>query len=264
MLAPRVAGLSGAAHLQASPRNKIGVTYDTQSNCFCPTNVGPGVFGGISTPEAGNDQRFPLQRYVQVDWNSPISSKLLLEASGDSPRRAVGRHAPADRRRGLAPTDPRMIAVTDQATSAELPRRDPEFNNSWNVNLHYRAAISYITGSHAVKVGFNNAWGHHENLTYASNPISYTFFNGVPSADRRSARRRTTSRWTSIATWGSSRRTSGPTIAGRVAYGLRYDHFKNSFPEQTLEPARSRPNRSVTYPKRRQPELARHHAEELA
>ena len=29
----------GRLTLQVSPRNKIGVTFDTQSNCFCPTNV---------------------------------------------------------------------------------------------------------------------------------------------------------------------------------------------------------------------------------
>ena len=32
-------------------------------------------------PEAGNDQRFPLQRPILLDWTSPVSSKLLLEAT---------------------------------------------------------------------------------------------------------------------------------------------------------------------------------------
>jgi uncharacterized protein (DUF1501 family) len=28
---------------------------------------------------------------------------------------------------------------------------NPQFNNSWNWNVHYRAAVSYITGSHALR-----------------------------------------------------------------------------------------------------------------
>ena len=31
--------------------------------------------------------------------------------------------------------------------------------------------------------------------------------------------------------------------------GIRYDHFKNSFPEQTLEPSFFTPNRSVSFPR---------------
>ena len=57
------------------------------------------------------------------------------------------------------------------------------YNNSWNWNIHYRAAMSYITGAHVFKVGFNNAYGHHENTNYTdpTTPYYFNFANGVPT-----------------------------------------------------------------------------------
>ena len=72
---------------QANAKNKFGFLYNIQSNCFCPFGIST-----LTAPEAGNDQRFPLQRPIEVDWTSPVTSKLLLEGYGDPPHRAVGRH----------------------------------------------------------------------------------------------------------------------------------------------------------------------------
>jgi hypothetical protein len=237
----------GRITTQLNAKNKVGVSFDTQSNCFCPTNVGPGVFGGTSTPEAGNDQRFPLQRYVQVDWNSPISSKLLLEASVvHRVERWGGMHLQEGGE--VAPNDPRMIAVTEQTTGLNF-RSAAQFNNSWNINVHYRAAVSYVTGSHALKVGFNNAWGHHENVTYATNPISYTFFNGLPSAInlRATPYNQQVDVDRDLGLFAQDKWTHNQWT---IALGVRYDHFKNSFPQQSLDPSPLTPNRSVTYPER--------------
>ena len=80
---------------------------------------------------------------------------------------------------GLAPAP---LGFNYGAAAQGLAPGSPAYNNSWNNNWHYRAALSYITGAHQIKVGFNNAWGHFENLNYDVNPEYYTFTNGVPSA----------------------------------------------------------------------------------
>src|SRR6185436_7781529 len=67
---------------QVNPKNKIGVTYDQENFCACTTGIGPQPGGTIVSPEAGNDRRFPLQRFVTMDWNTPVSNRLLIEASG--------------------------------------------------------------------------------------------------------------------------------------------------------------------------------------
>ena len=73
---------------------------------------------------------------------------------------------------------PGMISVTDNpnpVTGGSLTYRTAaQFNNSWNWNIHYRAAASYITGSHNFKVGFNNAYLHHENTTYTDPAAPYS------------------------------------------------------------------------------------------
>ena len=65
---------------QATPKHKFGVTFDQENFCACTTGIGPA--SGAYPPEAGNDRRFPLQRFVTVDWSTPVSNRLLIEASG--------------------------------------------------------------------------------------------------------------------------------------------------------------------------------------
>jgi hypothetical protein len=236
---------------QASSRNKFGVTYDLESNCFCPDQVGP-----TRTPEAGVDRRFPLQRFVQLDWNSPLSAKVLLEASAIH---RVERWGAMNLQTGsggnISTLDPSVIGVSDVglapppigfnygAAVSGLAPGSPAYNNSWNDNWHYRAALSYVTGSHLMKVGFNNAQGHFENLNYDVNPIYYTFVNGSPSAVNikdspytikidvdRDLGFFVQDRW-SMKRW---------TLTG----GIRYDSFKNTFPPQDLLPTRYVPNRA--------------------
>ncbi len=229
---------------QANPKNKVGFTYEQENLCFCPDDVGPEAAPDpFTSPEAGNDRRFPLQRFMQVDWNSPVSNKLLLEASaihrverwGD-----MGIQTGHDG--GLTSIDPRMISVIDVAKNT-MYRLNSELNNSWNKNLHYRAALSYITGSHSFKVGFNNAWGYHDNTTYSPTSIipgigavqgvQYQFTNGVPTALVLRAHPRTAKVEVDndLGLFVQDKWATGRlTLAG----GLRYDFFQNSFPEQSF------------------------------
>ncbi len=137
------------------------------------------------------------------------------------------------------------------ATGASLNYRasSATFNNSWNWNLHYRVAASYITGSHNFKVGFNNAYLHHENTTYTNPATEYyfNFANGVPSQVVYRIPRTVASdvdydmglfaqdRWT-VGRW---------TLAG----GVRFDAYKNHFPESSISPTFLAPNLNVSFPK---------------
>ena len=84
---------------QASPRNKIGFTYDHEALCSCPNQISATV-----SPEASVDRRFPLQRFIQMDWNNPLSNRLLLEASAIHRVERWGAHAPSDRARATTST----------------------------------------------------------------------------------------------------------------------------------------------------------------
>jgi hypothetical protein len=220
---------------QVNPKNKLGVTADFESFCACTTTI-----SATTSPEAGVDRRFPLQRFVSMDWSSPVSSRLLLEASGiHRVERWGGMHPQVGKLGNIDALTPGMISVSDNpnpVTGASLTYRSAaQFNNSWNWNLHYRAALSYITGSHNFKVGFNNAYGYHENTTYSSPaaPYSFSAANGIPNQITYRIVPRTVKvvvnrdlgifvqdKWT-VGRWA-------------LSGGLRYDNFVNSFPAQPI------------------------------
>ena len=67
--------------------------------------------------------------------------------------------------------------MTEQSNN--LIYRGRETNNNTLVpNWAYRAAMSYITGTHAFKVGFNRTHGFLEEYQYTMNPVSYRFNSG--------------------------------------------------------------------------------------
>jgi hypothetical protein len=112
---------------QANPKNKFGLTYDYEGNCFCPNNV-----SATRTPEAATDRRFPLQRFVQVDWNSPVSGKVLVEASAIHRVERWGDMALQTGNAGnITALDPTVIGVAES----------PAYNNSWNDNWHSMAGF---------------------------------------------------------------------------------------------------------------------------
>jgi hypothetical protein len=238
---------------QASPRNKFGITYDHEALCSCPNQI-----SALVTPEASVDRRFPLQRFVQVDWNNPLSSKLLLEASAiHRVERWGAMHLQTGKGDNIDAIAPGIVPIIDNpslATGSSLNYRafataaGGTFNNSWNWNIHYRGAMSYVTGAHVFKVGFNNAYGHHENTSYTdpTTPYFYNFANGVPTQITYRIAPRTVEinvdrdlglfaqeKW-SVGRW---------TLSG----GIRYDHFKNSFPPQSITPTTLAPNLNVQF-----------------
>jgi hypothetical protein len=225
---------------QVSPKHKLGSTFDQENFCACTTGISATV-----APEAGNDRRFPLQRFVTVDWSTPVNNRLLVEASGIHRVERWGGMEPQVGKLGnIDHLEPGMISVTDSlnpVTGGPLTYRaggTPPFgtyNNSWNWNIHYRAAVSYITGSHTFKVGFNNAYGHHENTTYLAPaaPYSYGFTTMVPTSITYNLVPRTVEVNVNrdLGLFVQDKWTTGRwTLSG----ALRWDSFKNSFPPQSI------------------------------
>jgi len=230
--------------VQATPKNKFGFLVDWQDNCFCPFGV-----ASLTSPEAGNNQRFPLQRPVEVDWTSPASSKLLLEATAIHRIERWGAMEPAE----LAPN---MISVTDNGPGAFRPgmtyRSAGTYSNNLNTTFHYRLAASYITGAHAFKVGFNDAWGQSDATTYTRVPYSFQFNTPlgatvpVPSQITEYATPYTTSTHVSHDTglFAQDRWTTGRAT---ISLGIRYDHAASDYPASTLGPTPLLPNRNVSF-----------------
>ena len=234
-------GAQGRVTWQAAPKHKVGLTWDDQDFCKCPDGI-----DAVTAPEAGSDRSFPVERTVQADWTSPLSSRLLLEVSAVQKFDRWGNMH-------LQKKDtirPEMISVTEQggAVPGLTYRARAFYNNSYNSTFHYRAAMSYITGSHAVKVGFNDASGEDYSRTYDNQPVAYRFLNGVPNQItlRSTPYTRGVDVHHDLGVFAQDKWTTGRLT---VSAGIRYDHFSSGFPEQTLGPTPLLPTRNISYPK---------------
>jgi hypothetical protein len=226
---------------QVHQKHKIGATYTQQDFCACHDAI-----TATTAPEAAQDRRFPTQRVVLLDWTAPITSKVLIEASGIHRVERWGNMHLQTKGFTLAPE---MIGVNEQGGAIpglNYRGRVGQYNNSWNDNFHYRFNVSYITGSHAFKVGMNNAHGYHENQSYVVNPLSYRFNNGVPNQITMRALPHTQKTHVDqdLGVFAQDKWTIGRST---ISLGVRYDHFASSFPEQELGPTPFTPARNLSF-----------------
>jgi len=121
------------------------------------------------------------------------------------------------------------------------------FNNTLVPNFAYRAAVSYITGSHAFKVGFNRTHGFQKQTTYNYQPFQYRFNNGVPNQVTVYSTPYTAENQldNDIGVYAQDRWTMSRMTVGLA---LRYDYFGSSFPAQHIGPGLLLPNRSLDFP----------------
>jgi len=233
---------------QLNQKNKLGFTFDQEAYCGCPFGVSATI-----SPDGAQDRRFPTQRFVTADWTSPVTNRLLLEVSGiHRVERWGNMHLQTGKGDNVDAITPGITSVTDTGnpvTGGNLTYRSAnQFNNSWNWNIHYRMAASYITGSHNFKVGFNNAYLHHENTTYTdpTTPYSYNFVGGAPSqiVYRITPRTIAVNVDYDMGVFAQDRWTVGRwTLQG----GIRFDAFKNSYPAQSVAPTVLAPNLNVRF-----------------
>jgi Carboxypeptidase regulatory-like domain len=224
---------------QITPRNKLAASLDYQTRCTCPNGI-----NATTAPEAGNWRNFPLQRSLQIDWTSPVSKNMMLEVSGIHRIERWGFFP-------LPNVDLSLIPVTDVGgVFPNLTYRGTAggviVNNSVNENFYYRAAFSYISGGHNMKIGLTDGMGYNDNIDQRQ-PIGYTFNNLVPIS--------LTERVTPFQSRTNVDHILGVyvqdkwTIARLTAtYALRYDHFASSYAAQTLTPAPLAPTRNVSFP----------------
>jgi hypothetical protein len=231
---------------QATPRNKIAGTYKADKWCNCPNNI-----TALIAPEAARDRRFPRLRQEHLEWTSPVTNRLLFEAVGlhlyerwgNMHLRVNGGSLDDPAKEAILP---QMISVQEQSTGLRYRSLDT-YNNTAVPSFTYRAAMSYVTGTHAFKTGFNRTHGYLKEYNYALNPVSYRFNNGIPNQITEQARpyEAKTNLDNDLGLYAQDRWTIDKmTVSG----ALRFDYFATSFPEQTLGPAPLTPGRNITFP----------------
>jgi hypothetical protein len=233
--------LSGRVTWQGTPKNKFGISYEYTGVCQC------NQVSATTSAEAAANVYYDPKSVVQVDWTSPMTNRLLLDANF----LYLNLYRIADRENSST-----FIPVTDQANGITY-RGQSNDNRNISIQYEYRAALSYITGSHAFKVGFNNMQASSSMYTYLIGPpLSYRVntltagqLAGLPVANQF-----TEYALPSIANanidddlgiYAQDKWTRGPL----TAYGgLRFEYFKTHFPAMTLGPTTYAPNRNVSTP----------------
>ena len=218
---------------QANPKNKFNVGYDYTGVCQC------NFASPVISPEAAANTYYDPKSVVTVDWTSPLTNRVLLDGSF----MYYNLYRTADDAGSSS-----LIQVNEQSTGMTYRSRSFD-NTNKSIRKLYRVSASYITGSHSLKLGFNDGPSSSSMDTYlVGPPLTYRLNNGVPNQFTQYA-------LPSIAN-GNTDHDLGLFVQdkwtrGRMTLsgGLRFDYFATSFPEMHLAPTLYAPLRDITTPK---------------
>ena len=155
---------------QVSKKNKVSITGNVQNNCNCPNNETQNL-----SPEAVMNTRRKPSHLLQATWNSTVSNKLLLEGGAAW----LNFQYKYELDNGAKPES---ISILDNGLGIRYGAPAGTSNNP-SPSLAYRAAMSYVTGSHYFKTGITWKWGSNGQQAFRSTTnVSYTFNNGRPSS----------------------------------------------------------------------------------
>ena len=230
--------LDGQARLtwQATPKHKLAWLWSQQKSCKCPS-----LITATTAPEAGADNRHGYPLFITTgDWTAPLTNRLLVDAS------VLYHHFDW----GFLPyrdTNPEAIGLTEQTTGITFKARASGWSDRRNRILRYRATLSYITGAHSFKVGFNNAIGSSDYFNFVHQPIAYRLNNGIPNQITLRARP-FHNLWEMDADLGLFAQDRWTINRLTLTGGVRFDYKKTHFPGQHLGPVPLAPNWNITIP----------------
>jgi hypothetical protein len=242
---------------QANARNKFGVFWDEQMPCEgaafqgAPDSVkacrrsGPGeiIAGGASptpsvsatsAPETGGYRDYGA-RVRQATWQSPVTSRLLLEA---------GLGAYGSKWGGvLMPGSPAgdLVRVTEQCAAgcannggiANLTYRSPNFSSNWQGSYNWRASASYVLGAQSLKFGYQGGYLADNRKDFSNGQfLTYRTNNGIPDQLTETINRFPVLQRVRYDAYYAQ---EGWTIGRMTLQGaLRWDHASSIFPEAEI------------------------------
>jgi len=230
---------------QANQKNKFFFSHEPQGRTWIDATA-------VTSPESFTDYVFTLQRMSSAGWTGTLSNKLLASVKWGDHGEAFGDSIPPD-----APYNT-LITVHEIGGQFIQPQnyrgRGHGGNQAVPPGYHtephdqqLNASLSYVTGSHNLKFGFQDQWGKIDSFseTVPAN-VDYYFVNGVPSQFRQWALPTHTTNKLS-AEMGIYAQDAWTFQRATINAGLRFDYYNNSFPEQHLGPGPLVPNRDVTF-----------------
>jgi hypothetical protein len=167
---------------QLNSNHRLSFLDMYQRGCACPYNLN----GTMNAYDAAPNLNY-YQGVVQAGWNYVASNRLLFEAR-------VSHYYisnPVTAGPGVAPTD---IAITETTTGVQYNAYASSSITGYSLypngstfatethNVVSRGSASYVTGSHAFKVGFSTLAGVISSSSNINEGLTYTFTNSRPVA----------------------------------------------------------------------------------
>jgi hypothetical protein len=157
---------------QVTPRNKLSAYYDWQytdfGNCFQPNYL-------TAISACAESKNIP-QYVVAANWSSPVSNKLLLEAG----YLITAQDFHGYRQPGVPTT---VFSINDPLAPAGMPQTwgsATTYGYNRSNQFNYRASVSYVTGSHNVKVGMSLMHQWRFQTQEPNNSVSLALRAGKP------------------------------------------------------------------------------------
>ncbi|MGE0447084.1 MAG: carboxypeptidase regulatory-like domain-containing protein [Vicinamibacterales bacterium] len=157
--------------LQASGKDKFALEQHLQHGCSCWLAIGRGA---LSSPEATTHFLYGPQWLTQLSWTRAQTNKLLLQASSSFIWQGVAFTGTSEETRNRftfvspLPTVPNAVNVSELTNGRSWGALGPGGNSygpmNPNNNFNQRVAVSYVTGSHAFKVGVQTLQGMQDTI----------------------------------------------------------------------------------------------------
>jgi hypothetical protein len=157
---------------QASQRNKINIYWSEQYN----TENRKGGGTATQTPEATGLNLYQPSHVQQVTWNSPYTSRMLLEAGWGTYQARYRNNAP----RIDGSHHPDMVRLVEQG--GEIPNLASRLTSGTGGGFQHhligniaslRASVSYVTGANSMKFGYQGGF-QNPSQTYTYNREVFT------------------------------------------------------------------------------------------
>jgi hypothetical protein len=245
--------------LQATARQKIGFFWDEQAicrKCTGATSVS-GSASSTTSPEADGIGEFFPQRVQQITWSSPMTNRILLDAAiGTSFYQWGNAERPGNRTRDLIrvteslgttmiPDDPSTPA-NEAIIVNNLTYRSQNWAHDQAGSVTWRGAMSFITGAHSMKFGYQGNWWKNDVRNYTNTEnLAYRLRAGAPDQFTMTVSPfETLARAAQSSFYAQEQWTLGRlTVQG----ALRYDRAWSWFPEQSNGLTRFLPV-AITFP----------------
>jgi hypothetical protein len=133
---------------QMTPRNKLSAYYN-----YAPRQTHLWNLSRTTQADAAQLQRVNPNHFETVTYRSTISSRMLFEAGAGNLTEDWTREPNPESQTSL------LYPVTEANTGVNFRAYNGNYSHNITSLRSYRSSLSYVTGSHAFKVGFNMQQG---------------------------------------------------------------------------------------------------------